>query len=60
MPSDQMTTAAAARRLGTSPRTVSRLVQRGHLTPAHQLPGPRGAFLFDVAEVERVAAERAR
>lgn len=37
--------------------TLSRWVQQGRITPAHKLPGLRGAFLFDPAEVERVRDE---
>lgn len=37
--------------------TLSRWVLTGRITPAQKLPGLRGAFLFDPAEVERVRAE---
>jgi hypothetical protein len=50
--------ADAASILQCSRREVTRLVERGVLTPAMKLPGTRGAYLFDPVEVERVAAER--
>lgn len=37
---------------------VSRLVRTGKLNPTRKLPGQTGAYLFDRAEVERLAAER--
>lgn len=37
--------------------TLSRWVALGRITPAAKLPGLRGPFLFDRAEVERVKAE---
>ena len=54
-------TAEAARILGgVSHRTVHRLVESGDLTPAMTAPGGRaGAFLFDRADVERLAKVRA-
>lgn len=42
----------------SSPSTVTRLVQAGKLSPAQKLPGLRGAYLFDKADVERLAAKR--
>lgn len=44
--------------LGVTPSTVSRLVSREELTPAVQLPGKRGAFLFDEEEVGKLVASR--
>lgn len=55
---DLVTTREAARRLGVRPQSVARLVERGTLTPALQLPGVRGAFLFDPAAIERLAQDR--
>lgn len=54
-------TAEAARILGgVSHRTVHRLVESGDLTPAMTAPGgPSGAFLFNRADVERLAKVRA-
>lgn len=52
-------TREAARILGQSERTVTRLVRTGDLTPAHIAPGgAHGAFLFDAIDVERLAAQR--
>lgn len=45
--------------LSLSPRWIARLVERGDLTPAHKLPGPTGAYLFELADVEALKAERA-
>lgn len=53
-------TVEAARILGKSPRTVHRLVANGDLTPAVVAPGGySGSFLFNRADVERLAKERA-
>lgn len=38
--------------------TLSRWVRDGKVKPAHKLPGRNGAFLFDRAEIGRVAAEQ--
>lgn len=54
-----MTTADVAQALGVSVRTVARYVERGTLAPSLRLPGLRGAHLFDPADVERLARERA-
>lgn len=59
--STQVTTRQTAARLGIHPRTVARLVERGEIRPAARLDlGHYGAFVFDNAEVERVAALRAK
>jgi hypothetical protein len=54
--SQLLTTAQVAEIIGRSPRHVSRLVQRGELTPAAEAPGgARGrayAYLFDARDVE--------
>ena len=56
-----MTTREAADRLGLHPRSISRLVESGAIVPAARLDlGPRGSFVFDPAEVERVAGLRAK
>lgn len=45
----------AARILCVSARTVHRMVAAGDLTPAVTAPGgPHGAFLFDLADVEKL------
>jgi hypothetical protein len=41
------------------PASITRLVQSGRLTPAQRLPGRTGALLFNRADVEALAAERA-
>ncbi len=54
-------TVEAARILGgVSHRTVHRLVESGDLTPSMTAPGGKnGTFLFDRADVERLAKVRA-
>lgn len=55
MPSNdagQVTTREASEILGKSIRATIRLVETGKLVPALKLPGLRGAFLFDRADVE--------
>jgi excisionase family DNA binding protein len=42
----------ACESLGIHRSTLSRWVTVGKITPAVRLPGPRGAFLFDRADVE--------
>lgn len=57
-PTVLMTSAEACERLRHIDRsTLSRWVATGVITPAQKLPGVRGAFLFEPAEVERVRAE---
>jgi hypothetical protein len=53
-----LSTAEVAVSLGLSKSQVSRLAVSGALAHAAKAPGPRGAFLFDPAEVERFAASR--
>ena len=56
MPSyELMTTAELSESLGVSPRQIARLVSDGKINPSRQLPGLRGAFLFD-ASADDVAA----
>lgn len=56
---DTLTTSEAAQMLGCSPRTVQRMIEDDKLTPERKLPGPNGAYLIPLSEVERVLAERA-
>lgn len=56
---EQITTAEVARELGVDRTTVNRLVARKVLTPLQKLPGKTGAYLFNHADVEALAAERA-
>ena len=55
---DTLTTSEAARMLGCSPRTVQRMIEDDKLTPERKLPGPNGAYLIPLIEVERVLALR--
>ena len=52
-------TAEAAEILGVHARTVHRMVEQGRLFPSLKIAGRTGAYLFERAEVERAAAERA-
>jgi len=57
-PTVLLNSAEACERLNAIDRsTLSRWVQIGRITPVQKLPGLRGAFLFDPAEVERVRRE---
>ena len=53
-----LTTKQVATILETTPRQIARKVARGELTPIQQLPGVRGAFLFDgdAPELQNVQA----
>ena len=42
--------------LGIDRSTLSRWVAAGRIPAAQKLPGLRGPFLFDPADVERIAA----
>lgn len=53
-----LTSLEAAERLNVDRTTIRRLVQRGALTPLTKLPGRTGAYLFEAADVEALAAER--
>ena len=53
---DLMTVGEVAARLGVSIRTVHRMAEDGRLRAATKLPGPKGAWLFERADVERFAA----
>ena len=54
----QLTTAEVANRLGVTVSTVNRMVTRGEIAPALQLPGRTGARLFTEDEVKRIEQER--
>lgn len=49
----------AAKLLGVARSTIAARVQSGTLTPTARV-GKRGTFVFDRAEIERLAAEGAR
>lgn len=48
------TAASVCKEYGCDRSTLSRWVKEGFIAPAMQMPGSRGAFLFDPAEVARV------
>ena len=50
----------AAEALGCHQSTITRLVERGELVPTMKGPGATGAYFFLPADVERLAAKRAR
>lgn len=50
----------AAEVLGVSKDTLIRMAARGEIRPVHKLPGPNGAYLFERADVERLAAGRVK
>ena len=54
---DSMTTAQAAEHLGCSVKTITRMVEDGRLTAQIKLPGLRGPYLFERAEIERAEAK---
>lgn len=56
---DLLPTSAVAQRLGVHVRTIHRWVNEGVLIPVVRTPGIRGAYLFDRADVERLAKVRA-
>jgi excisionase family DNA binding protein len=53
---DLITVQEAADLLDVSTTTVHRKIEAGELTPAAKLPGIRGPFLLNRADVERLAA----
>ena len=57
-PSQPLSTKQVAQILRVEVRTVHRMATDGRLTPLMKLPGETGAYLFDPAEVDRLAAER--
>ena len=54
-PSDILTAATVCKEFGCDRSTLSRWVKEGFITPFFQHPGERGAFLFSIEEVQRVA-----
>lgn len=55
----QLTTREAAAILGCSVVTLCRWVRNGQVSADGKLPGLRGAYLFDPAYIDQLAAERA-
>jgi len=60
MPTDPITTAQAAERLRCDVSTINRMARDGRLAPALKFPGERGPYMFERADVERLAVELAR
>jgi predicted site-specific integrase-resolvase len=54
-----ISTAEAVEILDIDRSAFTRWVQMGRVKVAYRLPGPNGAYLFERAEIERIAAERA-
>lgn len=52
--------AEAAQLLGMSSTTFNRRVLAGYIPAVQKLPGSKGAWVFDRAEIERLAAEEAK
>lgn len=53
---EPLSSAEVADALEVSVKTVTRMVKDGRLAPVKRLPGPRGAFLFNPAQVEAILA----
>lgn len=58
-PHDLITTQEVCEILDLTPSGVSRLVDRGGLTPERKLAGRNGAFLFNRSDVEKLRDQRA-
>ena len=56
-PPHLITTGQAATILGVSVSTVRRLIEDGHLRAYGKLPGPRGVYLIDEADVRAYASK---
>lgn len=59
-PHDIIGTAEVCEILGIDRSTLSRWLSSGKITPLHQLPTIKGAYLFIRGDVEQMAAERAK
>jgi len=55
---DLLTKSEAAEYLGVDTSTISRWLTQGKITAAKKIPGRSGGYIFDRAEILRVAAER--
>lgn len=55
---DFIGSAEVARLLKINQVTVARWVASGELTPVHKLPGKNGAYLFNRADIDKLAADR--
>jgi DNA-binding transcriptional MerR regulator len=56
--SEPITSRQAAEVAGTTVTTINRWVAAGRLTPVIEVPGYRGARLFDPADVAALRQER--
>lgn len=56
-PSELLSTTQVCERLGIDRSTLTRWVASKRIAAAHKLPGPRGAYLFNPEEVDRVRTE---
>ena len=54
----KITATDVAERVGVSVRTLNRMADDGRIVAAAKAPGLRGGYLYEPAEVERVAAEQ--
>jgi len=54
---DLLPTKDVAQLLGVHVSTVARMVAANEIQPAMKIPGKTGAYLFDRADVERLARE---
>lgn len=52
---DLLTTREASEILGEGVRQTIRRVERGNLAPAKKLPGLRGSYLFDRADIDALS-----
>lgn len=59
MPNDLIGSTEAARILSIDKATLSRWVTTGQLRAAYKLPAKNGAYFFNRADIETLAAERA-
>jgi excisionase family DNA binding protein len=50
-------TREAANRLGVTPRTIARMVERGVLEPKYRGSGRRGVFLFNARDIDQIAEQ---
>jgi DNA-binding transcriptional MerR regulator len=57
--SEPITSRQAAEVAGTTVTTINRWVASGRLTPVIEVPGYRGARLFDPEDVAALRSERA-
>lgn len=56
---DALTTAQACEVLGVDRATITRWVEKNTLRPSFKFPGRTGGFLFNRADIEALAVNRA-